>query len=535
MRIAVYTMDAIGHLNPLLALCSKLMERGHFLRFFLSSDKNEKNLEKLPFKGKFDMVRVYEDGGELSHEAFMSDIKPYEDQTESDKKVSDIIVGMLVQSSKQMPTFLEKIKEFDCDLIIYDPFFVNAAAAAYLLNIPCVSTITFPGFNVYPIFFGKHTEEERSVALEEYKQSSTVSKVRDWYFENYTFDIFSNVIPSAHYFSSGLNICTGIKEFDLEMPQAVSEVYGGVDEQCLYVGPMLLTKEQGRVSSQIVVGAKERTLLDAPFPLEELKKYKRKGKKKVIYVSFGTVATGLFWDMEAAPSKMLGAKTSGKEFCRTMWKRIFQAFGGNDKYVVVMATVTDDPDALRGFEIPANFIVRRRCPQLDVLKVADVFITHGGANSMMESVSAHVPMLVLPYFADQYENARIVSSSGSGLHYDDPVSSCTAFFLSADIENFLNHHKSFSSNCKRLNKKLKEAGGADKATKCIEEYVLNFRGHQPTRRLMSNGVDFFEHLLKRCDTSSWRDMSLDNSFRDSFRALSFNKTEDLDQLNFNLT
>ena len=142
MRIAVYTMDAIGHLNPLLALCSKLMERGHFLRFFLSSDKNEKNLEKLPFKGKFDMVRVYEDGGELSHEAFMSDIKPYEDQTESDKKVSDILVGMLVQSSKQIPAVLEKVKDFKPDLIVYDPFMLDAMVVAYLLNIPCASTIT---------------------------------------------------------------------------------------------------------------------------------------------------------------------------------------------------------------------------------------------------------------------------------------------------------------------------------------------------------------------------------------------------------
>mmetsp|Transcript_8297 Transcript_8297/g.15355 ORF Transcript_8297/g.15355 Transcript_8297/m.15355 type:complete len:518 (+) Transcript_8297:365-1918(+) len=515
MRIAVYTMDAIGHLNPLLALCSKLMERGHFLRFFLSSDKNEKNLEKLPFKGKFDMVRVYEDGGELSHEAFMSDIKPYEDQTESDKKVSDIIVGMLVQSSKQMPTFLEKIKEFDCDLIIYDPFFVNAAAAAYLLNIPCVSTITFPGFNVYPIFFGKHTEEERSVALEEYKQSSTVSKVRDWYFENYTFDIFSNVIPSAHYFSSGLNICTGIKEFDLEMPQAVSEVYGGVDEQCLYVGPMLLTKEQGRVSSQIVVGAKERTLLDAPFPLEELKKYKRKGKKKVIYVSFGTVATGLFWDMEAAPSKMLGAKTSGKEFCRTMWKRVFEAFGGNDKYVVVMATVTEDPDALKGFEIPANFIVRRRCPQLDVLKVADVFITHGGANSMMESISAHVPMLVLPWFSDQPDNARTVSKEKVGLHYLDPVADCSAQFLARDVERLLADRDTFVSNCKRLQKSLKEAGGAEKASKCIEDYVASFKGHQPELSKKRSLSELNSDVLQKCRTSSFKEVDLSERSMDN--------------------
>merc|ERR1711959_371086 len=192
----------------------------------------------------------------------------------------------------------------------------------------------------------------------------------------------------------------------------------------------------------------------------ELKKYKRKGKKKVIYVSFGTVATGLFWDMEAAPSNMLGAKRSGKEFCRTMWKRVFEAFGGNDKYVVVMATVTEDPDALEGFEIPANFIVRRRCPQLDVLKVADVFITHGGANSMMESVSAHVPMLVLPYFADQYENAEIVSRQGIGMHHSDPINAGTSHFLAMDVETLVMLRDRFAANCARLHKSLQDAGGA---------------------------------------------------------------------------
>merc|ERR1712149_11129 len=122
------------------------------------------------------------------------------------------------------------------------------------------------------------------------------------------------------------------------------------------------------------------------------------------------------------------------EFCRTMWKRIFQAFGGNDKYMVVMATVAEDPDALRGFEIPANFIVRRKCPQLDVLKVADVFITHGGANSMMESISAHVPMLVLPYVVDQFDNAEIVSRQGIGMHHSDPINADTSHFLATDLQ-----------------------------------------------------------------------------------------------------
>merc|ERR1712057_73377 len=137
MRIAVHPMDSAGHLNPMLALCTKMMERGHFLRFFLNSDKNEKNLERSPFKGNFDMVRVYEDGGEqVSKENMMNGLLPHQDQTESDQKVSDILVGMLVQSSKQIPAVLEKVKEFKPDLIVYDPFMLDAMVVAYLLNIP---------------------------------------------------------------------------------------------------------------------------------------------------------------------------------------------------------------------------------------------------------------------------------------------------------------------------------------------------------------------------------------------------------------
>lgn len=50
-------------------------------------------------------------------------------------------------------------------------------------------------------------------------------------------------------------------------------------------------------------------------------------------------------------------------------------------------------------------------PQLEVLSVADVFITHGGFNSVKESIHAEVPMLV--YLADSYgdqkgNSARIV-------------------------------------------------------------------------------------------------------------------------------
>jgi len=496
MRIAVHPMDSAGHLNPMLALCTKMMERGHFIRFFLNSDKNEKNLERLPFKGNFDVVRVYEDGGEqVSKENMMNSLLPHQDQTESDQKVSDILVGMLVQSSKQIPAVLEKVKEFKPDLIVYDPFMLDAMVVAYLLNIPCASTITYPSFNHFIIFTGKGTEFEKRQVLEDYKQSTTMLKLRNQMLEDYDIDLFENFIPSTFYLRSGLQICTGTKEFELSMPSAVQEIYGGMDAECKYVGPMLLSEEQGRVSS-IPHGSKcERQWIDEPFPHDELEKYKRKGKK-IVYASFGTVATGFFWDYSGPTSNMMGAKTSGKEFCRTMWKRVFEAFGGNDKYVVVMATVTEDPDALRGFDIPANFIVRRKCPQLDVLKVADVFITHGGANSMMESISAHVPMLVLPYVVDQFDNAEIVSRQGIGMHHSDPINAGTSHFLAMDVETLVMLRDRFAANCARLHKSLQDAGGAEKASQCIEEYVSNFKGHQIKKGMSTRYTGhYINHIL----------------------------------------
>merc|ERR1711959_467667 len=158
----------------------------------------------------------------------------------------------------------------------------------------------------------------------------------------------------------------------------------------------------------------------------------------------------------------------------TLWERIFEAFGGKENYVVVLATVAGDPKALEGFEIPRNFIVRRKCPQLEVLKVADAFITHGGANSMIESINNHVPMLVLPWFSDQYDNAKLVSEQGVGLHYDRPLPDCTADFLASDILRLLINRVTFISNAQRLQKSLEKAGGAEKASRasCCDSALL---------------------------------------------------------------
>lgn len=65
-----------------------------------------------------------------------------------------------------------------------------------------------------------------------------------------------------------------------------------------------------------------------------------------------------------------------------------------------------------------NCQVYRYAPQRAILERADVFITHGGANSFMETIAAGVPMLLSPMCNDQFHQAYFTERSGIGLVTD---------------------------------------------------------------------------------------------------------------------
>ncbi len=58
--------------------------------------------------------------------------------------------------------------------------------------------------------------------------------------------------------------------------------------------------------------------------------------------------------------------------------------------------------------------VYRYAPQLPLLQQARAFVTHGGANSVMEAIAMGVPMLVSPMCNDQYHQAWFVERAGIG-------------------------------------------------------------------------------------------------------------------------
>jgi MGT family glycosyltransferase len=71
-------------------------------------------------------------------------------------------------------------------------------------------------------------------------------------------------------------------------------------------------------------------------------------------------------------------------------------------------------------------------PQTNILPLVDLVITHGGNNTVTESMHFGKPMIVLPLFWDQHDNARRVQEAGFGVHLSTYRFSEMEFFTALD-------------------------------------------------------------------------------------------------------
>ncbi|MCQ8192334.1 glycosyltransferase [Streptomyces rugosispiralis] len=71
--------------------------------------------------------------------------------------------------------------------------------------------------------------------------------------------------------------------------------------------------------------------------------------------------------------------------------------------------------------VPPHVHITDRVPQPLLLESVDLFLTHGGFNSVRESMRTATPMAVLPQFGDQPGNAQRVEELGLGRHITDPT------------------------------------------------------------------------------------------------------------------
>jgi UDP:flavonoid glycosyltransferase YjiC (YdhE family) len=112
------------------------------------------------------------------------------------------------------------------------------------------------------------------------------------------------------------------------------------------------------------------------------------GDRPTVYAALGTIA-------HAMPG---------------IFELILEALRSEDVNLVL--AVGQDP-AVFGPQ-PANVHVERYVPQTQLLPQCDVFISHGGFNSVKESLSCGVPLVVLPIMSDEPYSAERCEALGVG-------------------------------------------------------------------------------------------------------------------------
>lgn len=173
------------------------------------------------------------------------------------------------------------------------------------------------------------------------------------------------------------------------------------------------------------------------FPFEALDP-----ESPLIYVSLGTV----FNDNPA------------------FFRQCIEALNGSSYQVVISLGKRLSIEALG--EIPTNFIIRPYVPQLAILERSDLFITHGGVNSVHQALYHGVPLLMVPQQLEQALVAARLAELGAGLVQRKP----SAARLRATADRLL-EDSSYRQRAKTLGEDLRAAGGVGRAAEAIEALV----------------------------------------------------------------
>ncbi len=146
-----------------------------------------------------------------------------------------------------------------------------------------------------------------------------------------------------------------------------------------------------------------------PSPFPDTRRYReaaaaRRATRSLVYATFGSVAAGLGFDP---------------------YRALLDAVDGLD--VQVLLTTGDDLELGPG---PENVRVERWVPQAEALAHASLVVCHGGSGTVLGTLAADLPLVIMPLFADQFANARTLANAGAA-RVVDPAGLRAAILRSA--------------------------------------------------------------------------------------------------------
>lgn len=172
--------------------------------------------------------------------------------------------------------------------------------------------------------------------------------------------------------------------------------------------------------------------------------FQHQSDRKLIYVSLGTVSN------------------ENLDFFKTCIAAL-----GDSPYDVLISTGNSFEAGQFG-TLPENIAVKSWVPQSQVIQQADLFVTHGGVNSVHDGLFCGVPLLVVPQQTEQTFNAIRVVELGAGLMLKNNQLTIDAVRSSA--QEVLSN-PSYKKEAQRIGERLRSAGGVKRAADEIESLL----------------------------------------------------------------
>jgi MGT family glycosyltransferase len=335
-------------------------------------------------------------------------------------RVTILILGL---SQRLTGYMLAEIQREKPDLVMYDSICFWGMQSARLAGVPSVASITTFVTEGAGYLFPKR--DMLRMIVKAIPLLPQVIRMRSQLVKKYGADSLPKVLFPA---TGDLNLVFTSRAFQPDTPF--------IDDRFRFVGPAINPATR-----------------EGDFPFDQLQ------RKPVIYISLGTIHSG------------------NTDF----YRQCFEAFADHPGQFILSAGKTTDLSKLG--DIPANFIVRNSVPQLEVLQHVDLFITHGGMNSVQEGLYFGVPLVVIPQQMEQAANAILVEHKSAGivLGKHAPYGQVSTQALREAADTVLNTPH-YAQAAEAVGRSFREAGGYPHAVQEIETLLHHeVVGRAPTK------------------------------------------------------
>ncbi|WP_255771551.1 macrolide family glycosyltransferase [Pseudarthrobacter sulfonivorans] len=406
MHFAIICLPAAGHVNPTLPVVAELVRRGHRVTYATAA-KYAKAVEAAG-------AVFFESGEDFA--AQLPRLSRSADAGGPSRMgmlaglgsgmMAGLLERLLERARVEFPALLARLASDPPDAVCYDAMTLAGKMAALKLGLPDIALL--PTYATNEHFSMRELMPGRPPAemLAAFKQVRQL--IAEFAAEQGLHDFNFMEGPPA-----SLNICFIPREF-----QPAGETFGASFH---FVGP-----SPGQRAS------------------EEPWQPRVKGRS-LVFISLGTTP------LNDRPD---------------FFRMCVEAFGGT-AWQVAMA-LGDRIDASELGELPENVEVRPFFPQIEVLRHADVFLSHTGMNSTMEALYFEVPLVAFPLQPEQEANARRVQDLGLGRGL--PADALSPTLIRTVIDD-VSHDRDIRHNLEVMGQRIRSSGGAPAAVDAMEHFM----------------------------------------------------------------